>query len=41
MTTKVTKYNHNIKPEIKFSGIIVKNKENKIIKTIKEDENDH
>lgn len=41
MTTKITQYNHSIKPEIKLSGVIVKNKKEEVIKTMKGDEDDH
>ena len=41
MTTKIMQHNHNIKPEIKLSGVIVKNEKEEVVKTIKGDENDH
>lgn len=39
MTFKMQKKTHDIEPKIKFSKIIIKNEEDKIIKTIKEGKN--
>lgn len=32
MTTKIKKNTHNIEPEFKFCGVIMKDDENKVIK---------
>ena len=40
MTMQIHKTDTIIKPKIKLSNVIVKNKENKIIKEIKEDKYD-
>ena len=41
MTTKITQHSHSIKPEVKLSGVIVKNEKEEVIKTIKGDKDDH
>lgn len=41
MTTKIMQHNHSIKPEIKLSGVIVKNEKEEVIKTIKGDKDGH
>lgn len=40
MTMQIHKTDTIIKPKIKLSNVIIKNKENKIIKEIKEDKHD-
>ena len=40
MTTKIEKSNHTIKPEFTLSNVIIKNEDNNIVATVKEELNE-